>query len=127
MKISKPALAAVACGGALGALARHLIHAAFPNPPHALQWTLLVVSVTGCLLIGLLTVWIERHPGHPLVGPFLSTGFLGGFTTFSSYAVNVEDKFHSGDTGVAVIHLVLTPVLAMIAVFVGTAVARRVT
>ncbi|MFD8525781.1 hypothetical protein ACFV0L_00090 [Streptosporangium canum] len=47
-------------------------------------------------------------------------------TTFSSYAVNVEDKFHSGDTGVAVIHLVLTPVLAMIAVFVGTAIARRV-
>jgi len=125
MKISKPALVSVACGGALGALARHLIHLALPNPPQEFQWTLLGVSVTGCLLIGLLTVWIERHPGHPLFGPLLSTGFLGGFTTFSSYAVNVEQRFHYGQSGVALAHLVLTPVLAMIAVFVGTAVARR--
>lgn len=126
MKISRTDVAAVACGGALGALARHLIHLAFPNPPRDFQWTLLWVSVSGCLLIGVLTVWLERHPGHPLVGPFLSTGFLGGFTTFSSYAVNVEQRFHYGQPGVAVAHLVLTPVLAMIAVFAGTAFARRV-
>ncbi|MEV7011055.1 CrcB family protein [Streptosporangium sp. NPDC051022] len=125
MRISGPALAAVACGGALGALARHLVHLTFPNTPQGFQWTLLWVSVCGCFLIGVVTVWIERHPGHPLVGPFVSTGFLGGFTTFSSYAVNVERKFHYGETGVAIAHLVLTPALAMLAVFAGTALARR--
>ncbi|MEV8631837.1 CrcB family protein [Streptosporangium sp. NPDC051023] len=125
MKISRSELAAVACGGALGALARHLVHLAFPNPPHGFQWTLLWVSVSGCFLIGLVTVWNERHPGHPLVGPFVSTGFLGGFTTFSSYAVNVEQRFHYGQPGVATAHLILTPALAMLAVFAGTALARR--
>ncbi|GHH62730.1 putative fluoride ion transporter CrcB 1 [Streptosporangium violaceochromogenes] len=125
MKIFRVDLAVVACGGALGALTRHLVHLTFPNPPRAFQWTLLWVSVSGCLLIGALTVWRERHPGHPLVGPFLSTGFLGGFTTFSSYAVNVEQKFHYGQSGIGLAHLLLTPALAMAAVFAGTALTRR--
>ncbi|GGS55098.1 hypothetical protein GCM10010156_12370 [Planobispora rosea] len=117
---------AVACGGALGALARHGLGVLFPAAPPAFPWTTLVINTLGCLLIGALVGWLVASAPHRLAGPFLSTGALGGFTTFSAFAVDVEALVHLGRPGTAVAYLVATPALALSAVFAGTALIRRV-
>ncbi|HEY8371848.1 MAG TPA: fluoride efflux transporter CrcB [Pseudonocardiaceae bacterium] len=119
-------VAVVALGGALGALARHGIALALPTAPAAVPVATLLTNVTGCLLIGVLTVLVtEVRPTHPLVRPFLGTGVLGGFTTFSSYAVETERLLAAGRTDAALLYLVGTPVLGLLAAVAGTALARR--
>lgn len=112
--------AAVAVGGALGAAARYWIVQSWPED--GFPAAVLAVNVSGCWLIGMLMVlvaeyWPERH----LVQPFLGTGVLGGFTTFSTYALDIVVLRHS--PALAAAYLVATPVLALLA----TALAVRST
>jgi len=68
----------VAVAGGIGAAARYLVEAAFAaRVGDEYPWGTLVVNVTGCFLAGLLS------------GPVLTTGLVGGYTTFSAYAVQV--------------------------------------
>ena len=115
-----PVLAAVSAGGVLGALARCGIALAWPHTPGAFAWSTWVVNVSGCFLIGVLAVAIERRLSHrPLVRPFLGVGFLGGYTTFSTFVVDVQ---HSRPA-VALLYLGATVVAALLAVAAGTALA----
>jgi CrcB protein len=82
--------------------------------------------VSGCLLIGvLMVVIVERIRPHPLVRPLLGVGVLGGYTTFSTYAVDTVAAVHAGRAGLAVLYAVATPVLALVAVAIGTIATRR--
>ncbi|MGH3994372.1 MAG: fluoride efflux transporter FluC, partial [Pseudonocardiaceae bacterium] len=73
-----PVLVVVAAGGALGAVGRHGVALAFAGSTVGT----VVVNLSGCLLIGVLTVLIgEVWAGHRLLRPFLGTGVLGGYTT----------------------------------------------
>ncbi|MGY1748591.1 fluoride efflux transporter CrcB [Modestobacter sp. SYSU DS0511] len=80
---------AAALGGALGALARWAVAEVLPSPAAGgWPWATLLVNLAGCLLLGaLLGAVFPRHPDHPWLRPFLGTGVLGGFTTFSTFAV----------------------------------------
>ncbi|MDT0200313.1 CrcB family protein [Nocardioides sp. AE5] len=122
-------LGAVALGGALGALARHGAATLWPTGGGDFPWTTTLVNVIGCALTGIVLVLVlERapeRPAHPLAKPFLATGFLGGFTTFSAYAVEVERLFSGGHAASAVAYLVLTPVLALLAVWTAATAVRR--
>ncbi|PRY34111.1 fluoride efflux transporter FluC [Umezawaea tangerina] len=111
-------LGAVACGGALGALARYGLGVAFPYGP----WTVLVVNATGCLLIGVLMGLTE----DVLLRTFLGTGVLGGYTTFSTYVVDFQRFASQGRPAIAVAYLGGTLALALLAVYSGTALAGRV-
>jgi CrcB protein len=78
-----------ALGGALGALARWTVAGALPRSPGGWPWATLLVNLTGCLLIGvLLAVLLARFPSSPWLRPFLATGVLGGYTTYSTFAVD---------------------------------------
>ncbi|MEU3602463.1 CrcB family protein [Streptomyces sp. NPDC006798] len=83
-------VAAVAAGGAVGALARYAVVRARPaDDPLAT----LAVNLLGSFLIGVLMVLVAeggRNP-HPLIRPFAGTGVLGGFTTFSAYALDIRE------------------------------------
>src|SRR3954453_18527489 len=86
-----------ALGGALGALARWGVATALSPSPGAWPWATLLVNLTGCLLIGaLLAVLLSRFPTSALLRPFLAVGVLGGYTTFSTFAV---DLVRLGATG----------------------------
>lgn len=123
----RAALAVVAVGGALGALARHGVGVAVPQAPGAFPWATFVVNVTGCLLIGALVVALtEWRPAHPLVRPFLGTGVLGGYTTFSTYSVDVLRLVGSGHGATAAGYLVGTLVGAVAATWLGARLARAV-
>jgi CrcB protein len=94
----------VSLGGGAGAAARR---AAYRVAPEA--WSTLAVNLVGCALIGVLVVLTtEVWRTHPLVRPFLGTGVLGGFTTFSTYALDAHGLWVAGDRAVAAGYLVGT-------------------
>lgn len=118
-------LPVVALGGALGALARYGVSVAVPHSPGSFPWSTLLVNATGCLLVGLLLGWHDRSRRHALVRPFLAVGVLGGYTTFSTYVVDVENLFAAGRFGVAAVYLMATLVVALLAVWGGLLLTRR--
>lgn len=119
------ALSVIAAGGALGALGRWLVGLAFPTAAGRFPWATFGINVAGGLLIGLLIVIVvERRPAPALVRPFLVTGVLGGFTTFSTYAVDSDRLLAAGQLGVALLYLVATLLAALGATAVGLAAAR---
>ena len=120
-------LGAVAAGGVLGAQARAGLAAALPTAAGGFPWATLATNVTGCLLIGvLLPLVAEAGRGHPLTRPFLGVGVLGGFTTFSGYAVDAQRLLATGHAGTALAALAATPLLALLAVTAAARITRSV-
>jgi CrcB protein len=121
-------LAAIAAGGVIGTLCRYALGLALSAPPGHFPWATFVVNVSGCALIGVLVVMVtEGWPGaHPLLRPFLATGVLGGYTTFSTYAVDVTRLADARAGGTAVAYLFGTLVAALTATYLGVLVARLV-
>ncbi|BCJ58846.1 fluoride efflux transporter CrcB [Micromonospora endophytica] len=121
-------LAAIAVGGAVGAVVRHGLAVVFPHPPSGFPWATFAVNVSGCLLIGVLMVLITEVWAAPrLVRPFLGVGVLGGYTTFSTYAVEVQQAVAAGAARTGLLYLAGTLVAALLAVSLGMTLARRAT
>ncbi|MFJ8626515.1 fluoride efflux transporter CrcB [Kitasatospora sp. NPDC093550] len=121
-----PAVAVVALGGAIGATARYAAGLGWRTGPTAFPWTTLLVNVVGCAVIGVfLVVVTEGRQAHPLVRPFVGTGVLGGFTTFSTYAVDVRRLLESGRLGPGLAYLGLTLLGALLAVWAAAGLTRR--
>lgn len=121
-------LAVIAAGGMLGAWARYGASLIWQAPAGAFPWTTLMVNTTGCAAIGVLMVMISEMPTvHPLVRPFLGTGVLGGFTTFSTYAVDAERLLAAGRAEIALAYLALTVASALGAVWLAAMAARQLT
>ncbi|MDT0270459.1 CrcB family protein [Streptomyces sp. DSM 44915] len=119
-------VAAVALGGALGALARYAAALRWPTEPGAFPWTTLGVNTVGCVLIGCFLVLVTEVPrAHPLLRPLVATGVLGGFTTLSTYAVDVELLLRDGRLGAGLGVLLGTLGCALLAVTGGAWGARR--
>lgn len=86
-----------AAGGALGALARWGVAEAMSGPPGGWPWATLQVNLTGCLLIGVLLGVLGALSAEPAwARPFLGAGFLGGYTTYSTFAVDVVQMAQDG-------------------------------
>ncbi|HEX2314606.1 MAG TPA: fluoride efflux transporter CrcB [Thermomonospora sp.] len=121
-----PVIAVVAAGGGLGAAARYGASLLWPTDPGAFPATTLAVNVVGCALIGVLMVLVtEKGTAHRLVRPFLGTGVLGGFTTFSAYAADIRHLMDDGHARTALVYLAATVVAALAAVWCATALTRR--
>ena len=119
--------AAVAVGGMLGALARYGVGLLLPHQSGMFPWGTLLINVLGGAAMGALIVAVaERGRGHPLARPFLGTGVLGGFTTFSTYTVDAQQLIAAGRIGLAGAYLAGTLVAALLATWVGLAGTRRV-
>ena len=118
-------LATIAAGGAIGAAVRYGAGQAWPTAGGRLPVTTMVVNIVGCALIGVLMVLLGemRHP-HRLLRPFVGTGVLGGFTTFSTYAVDLQRLLAAGHAWTAAAYLVGTPVAALTAVWVSARATR---
>ncbi|GGS26827.1 putative fluoride ion transporter CrcB 1 [Streptomyces aureoverticillatus] len=122
-----PILAVVAVGGALGAAARYGASLIWPVAGAAFPWTTLAVNAVGCAVIGVFMVVLsEVWAAHRLVRPFFGTGVLGGFTTFSTYAVDIERLVEAGHARTGLAYLALTLFAALAAVWCAVAVTRRV-
>jgi CrcB protein len=118
-------LPAIAAGGAAGAAARYGLEQAWPTAAGSFPWATLVTNAAGCLLIGLLMVRVvEAGTAHPLVRPFLGVGVLGGFTTFSTYAVQTRGLWAGGHEASSLVYAAATPLLALVMVTLGVFTAR---
>ncbi|MFJ7195757.1 MULTISPECIES: fluoride efflux transporter CrcB [unclassified Streptomyces] len=120
-------VAVVALGGAIGACARYGATLIWPTAPGGFPWTTLIVNVVGCAVIGVFMVVIsEVWPAHRLVRPFFGTGVLGGFTTFSTYAVDIQRLVDVGRVRAGLGYLGLTLFAALAAVWSAVWATRRV-
>ncbi|GAA1576222.1 hypothetical protein GCM10009804_36210 [Kribbella hippodromi] len=118
-------LAAIAVGGALGASARYLISLAWPIAPGGFPVNTLIINIVGCGLIGILMVVVtDVLTQQRLLRPFLGTGVLGGFTTFSTYAVDIQKLITGGYAGTALLYLAATIVGALLAVWTTVTATR---
>lgn len=121
-------LGVIAAGGALGAAARYAAGELWPHAADAVPWATLGVNVIGSLLLGLLMFYVtDVWPPRRYVRPFLGVGVLGGFTTFSTYALETRTLLAQGQAGIALAYLVGTLVLALGAVVVGALLGRALT
>jgi fluoride exporter len=115
-----------ALGGALGALARWAVAEALPTAAGGWPWATLLVNLTGCFLLGVLVAVLAARPPEPAwVRPFLAVGVLGGYTTYSAFAVEVVDLVDGGAVALAVGYVVLSVVGGVTAVAVGALAGRR--
>jgi CrcB protein len=118
-------LPVIALGGMLGASARHGLELVWVSSPSEWPWATLVTNASGCLLIGMLMVQVvEVGRAHPLLRPFLGVGVLGGYTTFSTYAVQTRGLWAHGQPDLSLLYLFMTPALAMVSVVAGVVMAR---
>ncbi|WP_103512536.1 fluoride efflux transporter CrcB [Streptomyces sp. SM13] len=122
-----PVIAVVALGGAVGASARYGASLIWPTAASSIPWTTLAVNAVGCAVIGVFMVVIsDVWAPHRLVRPFFGTGVLGGFTTFSTYAVGIQKLVAGGQPRAGLAYLALTVVAALVAVWTAVWVTRRV-
>ena len=108
--------------GGLGAVTR--VGVAHFFPVRALPWGTLLVNVAGCLAIGALYHFFESRP--PLVGPWrvaLIGGFLGGFTTFSTFSNETLNFLRGGEQLLAAINIGAQLIGGLGAVWLGRALA----
>lgn len=101
----------VAVAGGLGVLARHLLSSAVQGP-----WTTVTINVVGSFLLGLLVAAAWASPQARTVA---GAGFLGGFTTFSTFSVQVVGDLDAGRPGHALAYLLVSVVLGVLAAAAG--------
>jgi CrcB protein len=114
-----------ALGGALGALARWAVGELMPHSPGAWPWATFLVNVTGCLLIGvLLAVLLARFPRSHWLRPFLAVGVLGGYTTYSTFAVETVRLTEGGRPALAAGYVLASVIGGVAAVVAGLLAGR---
>ncbi|GAA4708133.1 CrcB family protein [Nocardioides conyzicola] len=111
-------LAAVAVGGAVGALARWGLTEAFPADADAFPWAIFAINVAGSFVLALLPAFgaVRRRRALAVA---LGPGVLGGFTTLSAYSEQSRALLDHGRTGLAVTYLVGTVAACLLAVTVA--------
>lgn len=116
---------AIAIGGGLGSVARYLtVTGATRLFGVGFPVGTLVVNVVGSFAIGFISFWLLRqYPGSENARFFLTTGFLGGFTTFSAFSLDVLNLVQQGALSSAMIYVLASVALAVLAVFAGFALA----
>ena len=109
----------VAFAGAAGVLARYAISSPFHGA--TLPWITVAINVVGSYLLGILVV---AHWATPEVRTALGVGFLGGFTTFSTFSVQAWLDIEAGRTGTAALYVAASVVLGIAAAAAGYATGK---
>lgn len=126
-RTSPDVLVAVAAGGALGAPARYGLAQLVTVSDGSFPWATFWTNVSGSFALGvLLVVLITRFPPGRYLRPFFATGFLGAFTTFSTFAVETDVLLKDGHAGVAIAYAVGSIPAGLAAAWIGMAFARAI-
>lgn len=115
----------IGSGSFIGGILRYMASWLFASKvPHGFPWGTFVVNVTGCFFIGLVYGWIAQGRISGDWRLFLTTGVLGGFTTFSAFSHESVTLIHNGHQGLAATYVISSVVLGLVATIAGIAFAR---
>jgi len=117
----------IALGGLLGTLCRYFLSTLVDERSHSsFPYGTLAVNLVGCFIAGLLFPLFERLAIAPEMRLAVFTGFLGGFTTFSAYGLQTVVLVNGGMMSLAVVNVVVSNIVGLLMVWLGSAVARVV-
>jgi CrcB protein len=123
--VDRAVLGAIAAGGILGSEARYALGLAVPHAAGGWPTATFAINISGSLVLGaLMVVLTELTSAHRLLRPFLGVGVLGGWTTFSTAMVDVQQLLRADRPLVAVAYLGGTVVAAVLAAALGAAAVR---
>jgi len=127
MKLPYDQIAAVAIGGAIGSVSRFLCGHLLGNWLGTLfPWGTLMVNILGSIWLGYIATISLQRPGSldPTLRLLLTTGFAGGFTTFSSFAYETLALLQQNEPELAVANIGSNMILGFIACWLGFVIAR---
>ena len=118
----------VALGGAIGATGRYLTGVAVFKMlgPQAFPLGVISVNIVGSAIMGMFAE-LAAARGLSHLGPFVMTGMLGGFTTFSAFSLDAVTLYERGQLGIAALYVGASVVVSIAALFAGLLLARSVT
>lgn len=116
----------IALGGALGALGRYFISTwVYSKSDFIFPWGTFVVNILGCFILGMVYVWgTEKLVIGSNMRAFLTVGFLGAFTTFSTFGLETVNIIKDGEIKIALLNTVGSLVVGLLAVWLGTVIAE---
>jgi len=120
-------LLSVGVGGGLGALARYYIAGWIQPAGVAFNWGIFVVNITGGLIMGLIVEASALKLNlSPELRAFLTTGILGGYTTFSTFSLDSALLLQKGQYGLAAFYVIGSVALSILALFAGLWIIRTI-
>ena len=118
---------AVAFGGALGAMSRYWVYNNYAHLDNCFPWATLTVNILGSFLIGIAFILItERMDMGPYWRAIVTVGFLGAFTTFSTFSIDVVGLIEQGQFSSAIIYVLSSVVVCIIAAWLGLSLAKLI-
>lgn len=109
----------VGLGGALGAVMRYLIGLIPFNPDNGFPINTFIINVVGAFVIGIVAALAAKNAMNPKLVLFLKVGICGGFTTFSSFALETDRLLMKGQSFTAVLYVLLSIFAGVLAVFLA--------
>lgn len=109
----------VAAGGAVGAVSRYLIGLLPLGAQSGFPAKTFLINLAGAFLIGVIAALAEKHALNPYLVNFLKIGVCGGFTTFSTFALETSQLLHKGSLGLAFLYICGSVIFCVAAVFLG--------
>ncbi|EKF59110.1 CrcB-like protein [Agrobacterium albertimagni AOL15] len=113
-------------GAGFGGAARHAVNAAAARMlGFGFPWGTLAVNILGSITMGLLTEFFVVRTGLPQeLRLFMTTGLLGGFTTFSTFSLDTVTLWERGQWGLAAGYVATSLVVSMVGLFLGLSLIR---
>ncbi len=114
----------VGAGSFLGGIARYLISIGLKTAGTSFPWGTLTANLIGCFLIGLFWALFNRCSMSSQLNIFLTVGFCGGFTTFSTFSKESLGLLQSANYGTFIMYALGSVILGILAVFIGYVLAK---
>jgi CrcB protein len=113
-------------GAGLGGALRHAVNQISTRATGVFPWSTMVVNITGCLAMGMLVGWLGIKDGNSLSASelLLTTGVLGGYTTFSAFSLDAVRLWQRGDSLGASLYVIGGVGISIVGLIAGLAVVR---